>query len=42
MIGTVIEQVRLETISDGKLDGKNLDRLLHELTSFVVAGFQQR
>ena len=42
MIGTVIEQVRLETISDGKLDGKNLDRLLQELTTFVVAGFQQR
>lgn len=42
MIGTVIEQVRLETISDGKLDGKNLDRILYELTTFVVAGFQQR
>jgi AcrR family transcriptional regulator len=42
MIGTVIEQVRLETISDGKLDGKNLDKILHELTTFVVAGFQQR
>ena len=42
MIGTVIEQVRLETISDGKLDGKNLDIILNELTTFVVAGFQQR
>ena len=42
MIGTVIEQVRLETISDGKLDGKNLDITLNELTTFVVAGFRQR
>ncbi|MEC7235615.1 MAG: TetR/AcrR family transcriptional regulator [Verrucomicrobiota bacterium] len=42
MIGTVIEQVRLETISDGKLNGKNLDIILSELTTFVVAGFQQR
>ena len=42
MIGIVIEQVRLETISDGKLDGKNLDIILNELTTFVVAGFQQR
>ena len=42
MIGTVIEQVRLETLSDGKLDGNNLDIILNELTTFVVAGFQQR
>ena len=42
MIGTVIEQVRLETVSDGKLDGNNLDIILKELTTFVVAGFQQR
>ena len=41
MIGTVIEQVHLETISDGKLDGKNLDIILNELNTFVVAGFQQ-
>jgi AcrR family transcriptional regulator len=42
MIGTVIEQVRLETISDGKLDGKNLDRILKELTAYAVAGIEQR
>ncbi len=42
MIGTVIEQVRLENISDGKLEGTNLDRILKELTDFVVAGFQQK
>ena len=42
MIGIVIEQVRLETLSDGKLDGNNLDIILNELTTFVVAGFQQR
>lgn len=42
MIGTMIEQVRLEGISDGKLDGSNLDRLLSELTDFVVAGFRQK
>lgn len=42
MIGTVIEQVRLENISGGKLDGSNLDQLLSELTAFVVAGFKQK
>jgi AcrR family transcriptional regulator len=42
MIGTVIEQVRLEGISGGKLDGTNLDRILKELTNFVVAGFMQK
>jgi len=42
MIGTVIEQVRLETISDGKLDGTNLDTILHELIAYVVAGFRQK
>lgn len=42
MIGTVIEQVRLENISGGKLSGGNLDRLLSELTAFVVAGFKQK
>lgn len=41
MIGTVIEQVRLENISGGKLDGHNLDRILQEMTAFVVAGFRQ-
>jgi AcrR family transcriptional regulator len=42
MIGTIIEQVRLENISRGKLDATNLDRILQELTDFVVAGFQQK
>lgn len=42
MIGTIIEQVRLEGISGGKLDGSNLDRILNELTAYVVAGFQQK
>jgi hypothetical protein len=42
MIGTVIEQVRLENISGGKLDATNLDRILQELTDYVVAGFEQK
>ncbi len=42
MIGTLIEQVRLENISGGKLDGTNLDRILQELTAYVVAGFRQK
>lgn len=41
MLGTVAEQVRLENISGGKLRGRNLDTLCHELTAFVVAGFKQ-
>lgn len=41
MLGTIIEQVRLESISGGKLGGKDLDRICDELTAFVVAGFQQ-
>ena len=42
MLGTIIEQVRLEGISGGKLDGSNLDRILNELTAYVVAGFKQK
>ncbi len=42
MLGTVIEQVRLEGISGGKLDGSNLDKILSELTAYVVAGFKQQ
>lgn len=42
MIGTAIEQVRLENISSGKLNSTNLDKILEELTNFVVAGFQQK
>ena len=42
MLGTIIEQVRLEGISGGKLDGSNLDRILNELTAYVAAGFKQK
>lgn len=42
MIGTVIQQVGLETISGGKLDGSNLDRIRKELLAYVVAGFRQK
>jgi AcrR family transcriptional regulator len=41
MLGTISEQVRLESISDGKLSGKDLDLICDELTAFVVAGFKQ-
>jgi len=41
MLGTIIEQVRLESISGGKLSGKDLDNICDELTVFVVAGFKQ-
>lgn len=41
MIGSVIEQVRLENISHGKLNGQNTDLLVQQLTSFVVSGFEQ-
>jgi len=41
MLGTIVEQVRLENISGGKLSGKDLDKLCGELTAFVVAGFKQ-
>jgi AcrR family transcriptional regulator len=41
MIGTLIDQVCLEAISSGKLSHADSDRILHELTAFTVAGFQQ-
>jgi len=41
MLGTIVEQVRLENISGGKLSGKDLDKICGELTAFVVAGFKQ-
>lgn len=41
MIGTIIEQGRLENISSGKLHGQNTDIILTQLTAYVVAGFQQ-
>lgn len=41
MLGTVTEQIRLENISDGKLNGTDLDKLCSKLTAFVVSGFKQ-
>ncbi len=42
MLGAITEQVRLENISGGKLDGQDLDRICDELTAYVVAGFRQK
>ena len=42
MIGTLIDQVCLEAISGGKLTHADSHRMLHELTDFTVAGFQQK
>lgn len=41
MIGTLIDQVCLESISSGKLSAVDTDRILRELTTYVVAGFDQ-
>jgi len=41
MLGAITEQVRLENISGGKLDGQDFDKLCNELTAFVVCGFKQ-
>lgn len=41
MIGTLIDQVCLESISGGKLGHAEYDPILHELTAFVVAGFKR-
>ncbi len=41
MIGTIVEQGRLENISSGQLDPKNLDRIIDELIAFAVAGLKQ-
>ncbi len=41
MIGSIVEQTRLETFSAGKLDGRDFDRLVAGLIDFSVAGFQQ-
>lgn len=41
MLGTIMEQVRLETISGPKFNCKDLDKLCDALTAFVVAGFKQ-
>jgi AcrR family transcriptional regulator len=42
MIGTVIEQGRLNTISCSQLDSSNRDKILTELTAYVGAGFRQK
>lgn len=41
MLGTISDQVLLESISNGKLNSQNLDSICDELTAFAVAGFQQ-
>ncbi|WP_269522830.1 TetR/AcrR family transcriptional regulator [Coraliomargarita parva] len=39
MLGSLIEQVRLNNLTDGKLDADQFDRMADELIHFVVAGF---
>ena len=41
MIGALVDQVRLETMSRGQLDSSDLDRICNELVAFVVSGFRQ-
>jgi AcrR family transcriptional regulator len=41
MSGTITSEVRLELISGSQLNRTNLDKILKELTAYVVAGFQQ-
>jgi AcrR family transcriptional regulator len=41
MLGTIIEQVRLENLSGGTLDATDFDKLVKQLTDFAVAGFIQ-
>jgi AcrR family transcriptional regulator len=41
MLGTMIEQVRLENLSSGTLDTSDFDTLVQQLTDFAVAGFIQ-
>jgi AcrR family transcriptional regulator len=42
MIGTIIEQVLLENLSEGTLDPTDFGTLVDELTTFTVAGYIQR
>lgn len=42
MIGTVMDQVRLENLFGCKLEPANLDKVVDELVQFVAAGFQQK
>lgn len=41
MIGAIIEQVRLENLSEGMLDPTDFDTLVEELITFTVAGYVQ-
>ncbi|MFT4902218.1 MAG: AcrR family transcriptional regulator [Lentimonas sp.] len=41
MIGTIIDQVRWETLFGSKLDRTKLDRVVEELVQFIAAGFKQ-
>ncbi len=41
MIGTIIEQVRLENLSDGTLDATDFEAIADELIAFTVAGYIQ-
>ncbi|MFP4157124.1 MAG: TetR/AcrR family transcriptional regulator [Opitutales bacterium] len=41
MLGTITDQVRLESMTTGKPGADNPDRVCDALTRYVVAGFQQ-
>jgi AcrR family transcriptional regulator len=41
MLGTIIEQYRLEHLPDGSVDLSDPDQLVKQLTDFAVAGFLQ-
>jgi hypothetical protein len=41
MIGTIIEQVRLDNLSDGQVDATDFEKIVEELIAFTVAGFIQ-
>ncbi len=41
MIGAIIEQVLLQELSNGTLDGTNFDKIADELIAFTVAGYTQ-
>jgi len=40
MIGSIVDQARLENMSGGKLDQGDVDRIVHEMVCFVDAGFR--
>lgn len=41
MVGSIMDQIRLENLFDSKLDPAKLDRVVDELISFIAAGFKQ-